>query len=297
MARYYDYILDDIDKNLVRGKFQVYVLDTIEKFESGMVAWVEEHQKETGAKGTAFRTRGGQFWWGAYYPLYEGIFSAIFGRGVETIILCSHLKNAWHGNKPVPGKVDISGKPILFKLASLMVWLVNDYRNSTGAPAGLVLKERLVDLAVAEDGTWVPRRMLPARIPTCTWTDIARYLENGCDMSSPEAGESLSKAEQEMISEFLTDEQMRLMVVDAERELEEARGQVIVNPVQVDVGELDGTRRLVEQEKEKIRGLGVELVEENRAEIEEKLLAMRPPPLRNAQAKEVIKRAIDELLE
>jgi hypothetical protein len=100
-----------------------------------------------------------------------------------------------------------------------------------------------------------------------------------------------------MISEFLTDEQMRLMVVDAERELEEARGQVIVNPVQVDVGELDGTRRLVEQEKEKIRGLGVELVERNRVEIEEKLLAMRPPPLRNAQAKEVIKRAIDELLE
>jgi len=292
MAQYYSYILEDIEKNLKRDKYKVYVLDTIEKFESGMVAWVEEHQKETGAKGTSFATRGGQFWWGAYYPLYEGIFSAILGRGVETIILCSHLKNAWHGNKPVPGKVDISGKPLLFKLASLMLWLVNDYRNPTGAPAGLVLKERLVNLTFAND-SWEPRRMLPARIPCCTWSEIARYLHDGCDMSNPGLGEKLSKAEREMIDELLTDEQMKLMVLDAEKELEEARGQVIVNAPLVN---LDLDKELVEKEKEKIKGLGVKVTEENKQKVEEQLFIMRPPPLRNEKAKELIQRAIEELI-
>ena len=112
-------------------------------------------------------------------------------------------------------------------------------------------------------------------------------------MSNPASGESLSRAEREMIDELLTDEQMKLMVLDAEKELEEARGQVIVNAPLVN---LDLDKELVEKEKEKIKGLGG-VTEENKQKVEEQLFIMRPPPLRNEKAKELIQRAIGELLE
>jgi hypothetical protein len=140
--------------------------------------------------------------------------------------MSSHLKTPWHDKKPIPGKVAPSGKSLLYKISSLMLWLVNEPNNMDGAPAGLVLKERLGQLEInKETDEWEPRRMLPRRIPHCTWNDIHRYLVEGCDLSSPAEGEMMSESEKEMISELLTNEQMRLMILAEEKELEEIKQQ------------------------------------------------------------------------
>lgn len=223
---YYEYVIDDLDKNLTPGKYRVYVHDTLEKLESGMVAWVDANKKIAGTEDSPTRTRGGQFWWGALYPLYEQIFSALYARGIETIILTSHVKGFWSAGKPVPGKVDAGGKPMLFKRSILFLWLVNEYSNPDGAPAALVLKERLGKLSIV-DGRWKMAKRLPRRVPHCTWDDIWRYRDVGADLEHPAPGETMSAAEEEMISGFLTDPQMRLMVLEAEKELAEVSKPVI----------------------------------------------------------------------
>lgn len=223
LVNYYQYILSDIAENLTPGKYDVYIHDTLEKFEAGMAAWVESNKKLAGVTSTAY----GKLWSEGVYVLYENLLTSLYNRGVKTVILCSHLKMPWHDKRPVIGKVIPSGKKILYRLSSLMLWLVNDRRNSDGAPAGLVLKERMGDLAVV-DGKWQIRRMLPERIPHCEWEDIRRYLREGADFDNPAPGETISQAEKAMISELLTDEQMKLMILAAEQDLAEARQQSVL---------------------------------------------------------------------
>lgn len=223
LVDYYQYILNDIATNLTPGKYDVYIHDTLEKFEAGMAAWVESNKRLAGVTSTAY----GKLWSEGIFVLYENLLTSLYSRGVKTVILCSHLKTPWHDKRPVMGKVVPSGKKILYRLSSLMLWLVNDRRNSDGAPAGLVLKERMGDLAVV-DGKWQIRRMLPRRIPHCEWEDIRRYLREGTDFDNPAPGEAMSQAEKAMISELLTDEQMQLMILAAEQDLAEAQQQSVL---------------------------------------------------------------------
>jgi len=218
LTDYYLYILDDLTRNLTPGKYKVYVHDTLEKLEAGMAAWVESNKRKAGVTTLAY----GKLWSEGVYPLYENLLASIFGRGVETVILCSHLKTPWEGGRPVVGKVQPSGKKLLYRLSSLMLWLVGDRRNADGAPAGIVLKERYGRLEPVGD-EWKIQRMLPERIPHCTWADISRYLETGCDLANLSNVERLTDAERSMISELLSDEQMRLMVLGAEADLEKLR--------------------------------------------------------------------------
>jgi len=228
MLGYYKFIMDDLAKNLTPGKYKLYIHDTLEKLESGMVAWVDENRKAAGAKGGARSSPFGQFWWGAYYPLYQQFLAAVWARGVETIIFCSHLKNPWSGNRPVPGKVQPSGKNILYQLSSLFLWLVHEPANADGAPAGLILKERMGDLHPDENSLdgWGGHRMLPRRIPHCTWADVKRYLRDGCDLANPAPGEVMSDMEREMTSELLSTAQMKLMQLEAEKEVLKLQAQV-----------------------------------------------------------------------
>lgn len=221
LAVYYQYVLNDLDANLMQGQYKVYIHDTLEKLESGMAAWVEENKKASGVTITAY----GRLWTDGVYPLYENLLAAVFARGVETVILTSHLKTPWENNHPIVGKVEPAGKKLLYRLSSLMMWLVNDGRNADGAPAALVLKERLGKVAPDSADGWTIRQMLPRRIPHCTWRDIKRYLVDGCNLAKPADGETLSDAETRMISELLSDEQMRLMILDAEKEIETIRAQ------------------------------------------------------------------------
>lgn len=212
---YYQHILQAIS-DLPRNKYSVFVLDTAEKFESGMAAYVEANKTKFGITSTAY----GKLWTEGVFPLYENLLQAIWGRGIETIILNFHLKNVWEGSRPVPGKVAMSGKKILYRLSSLMLWLVNDSRNTYGEPAALVLKERMGRM-VFEGGRFRMRQMLPPRIPTCDWYHIGEYLRDGYNNANPSDLEVLSRSEQDMISPLLTDAQTALMLADAKLQQQE----------------------------------------------------------------------------
>ena len=219
---YYLYVLNDLEKNLKRGKYLFYVHDTIEKLEAGMAAWVRGHKRQAGWTQESY----GRLWTEGVFPLYEQLIEAIFQRGVRIVTFCSHLKTPWESKRPVVGKVVPSGKKLLYFRTSLFLWLVQEPGNADGAPAGLVLKERLGSLKATDADRWAIRRMLPRRIPHCTWEDIEKYMRDGCDLASPASGEVPTQQEGELISEFISDAQMKLMQLEAHKEILELQAQV-----------------------------------------------------------------------
>jgi len=220
LVEFYEYVLEDITKNLTPGKYQTFVFDPGEKLEAGMAAWAAANPNVVGVRENAGY---GRFWSQGVYPLYESLFDAIWSRGVDLIILTFHLKTPWENGRPVMNKVVMSGKKILKPKSQLMVWLVNEPNNPRGAPAGLVLKERLGRLSIGDDGEWDTQRTIPRRIPECTWRQIRKYLRGDlpCDLANPAPGEVPSRDELEMISPLLTNKQMELMLLEAKKDLEE----------------------------------------------------------------------------
>jgi hypothetical protein len=255
LAEYYSWVLSDLDKNLTPGKYKVYIHDTLEKFEAGMAAWVELNKAAAGVSKLAY----GGLWTDGFNPLYSEFMSALYARGVETVILVSHLKTPWEGSQPIVGKVVPSGKRLLYQLSSLFLWLVNEPKNADGAPAALVLKERLGRLEPAGDNVWAMRQMLPKRIPVATWERINEYLTEGCDLANPAPGEVMSQGERDMISELVTDEQMRLMVLSTEKELVELRRETapVISVREIDPAIDQGVARAMLSE-----GLSVEEIAE-----------------------------------
>lgn len=220
MISYYKFVLDDVKRNLEPGKFDVYVHDTVSRFEAGMAAWVESNRRKSGWAKKAY----GEMWRKGVYPLYRGFLRALHQRGVKVVVLTTHLRTPWVDNKPVVGSVEPKGKSILYQLSQLHLWLVQEPANADGAPAGLVIKERLGNVGVEAD-TWQARRCLPRRIPHCTWNDIRGYLENPADLANPDEREVPTSEEQRMMSDMLTDAQMKLMILQTEKELLEDRRQ------------------------------------------------------------------------
>lgn len=209
------YLMEEI-KKIARDKYKVLVVDTGERLEAGMAAFVEANKRRFGVTDTSY----GKLWTNGVYPLYTHLLQGVWDRGIDTVILTFHLKNVWENKRPVPGKVTHAGKKLLYYLSSLMIWLVNDSRNPNGEPAGLVLKERLGHVGIKGDA-WDIKTMLPPRVPICTWANINDYLEKGYDVAHPQPEEMVSSDEHNMISELLNDTQIRLMLEDAAIEREE----------------------------------------------------------------------------
>jgi hypothetical protein len=217
---FYKYIVDDIKNNLTPGKFSVYVHDPVERLEAAMAAWVDEYKDAAGWSSRAF----GRNWTEGFYPLYRGLMEAIYARGVKVIIFTAHLGSPWleGGKGIIPGKVKPRAKPELFKMAQLYVWLVEEPRNADGAPAGIILKERLGELKSTATDSWDIRSGLPHRVPHFTWDDVARYVNEGFDQANPAPGETLTMQEAQMIDEtFYSNEQMKLMLTWAKTDLAE----------------------------------------------------------------------------
>ena len=253
LADYYEFVIHDLNASMGKGEYSVYVHDTIETLESGMAAYVGLNKRITGWT----RDSHGRMWSEAVFPLYEHLIESLYTRGIETVIFCSHIKTPWENNQPVPNAVTPAGKKILYRLSSLMIWLVNE----TDAPAGLVLKERLGKLSIV-DGEWETKRMLPRRIPRCTWREIKRYLRDGCDLVNPGEGEELSRREKEMISDLLSDAQMELMILTARQQVQSI-GKQVEKPIPPEIQqETDEVKVLAIEKRE--RGLSNE---EIRAEL------------------------------
>lgn len=243
LQRYYEETLLRLDRGLVRGQYLVYVHDTIAKLEAGMAAWVEKHRGYGKGKAGWSSSGYGRMWSEAVYPLYEQLIKSIFDRGVKIIVFSAHLKTPWIGEgksaRPVPGKVVPQGKKVLAQQSSLMLWLVKDHNNWDGAPAGIILKQRLHKMNVTSRGRWRNRTSLPSRIPHCVWWEdlpepgeteddvvpgsIERYLRDGVRLRHLTEGEQVSVGEAGMIRETLNPAQMKYMISTAATDLERER--------------------------------------------------------------------------
>jgi hypothetical protein len=225
---YYDYFINTLDKVLVQGKFKYFGLDTVETIEAAITVWVENNRSKSGWSGD--RAYGRMETEGVR-PIYENLMDAIGRRGVEHIILTSHLKGVWEGEgrnvKKVLNKVQAGGRiSLLSRISTAMFWLMPSAGNPDGAPAAVVLKARMGKEKIVNN-KWVIERPLPQRIPHFTWEDVQRYREQGCDWKNPSPGEVMTEEERQIVSEFLTDEQMKLMVLGSEIELENAKAQAM----------------------------------------------------------------------
>lgn len=222
LVDYYLFFLNKMNTMLKPGKFKYLIIDTVEPLEAGLAAWAETHRKESGWSG---QRDHGKLEVEAVRPLYDAMLESFSLRGIEYILLTSHLKSSWLNDKPVPGKVEPGGRlSLLTKLSSIMLWMSPQDNNASGAPAAIVLKARRAKIDIEGD-KWVVRKSLPQRVPEFSWDRFRQYERDGCDRLCPQPGESITTAERAMISEFLTDEQMKLMVLGAETELEMMKSQ------------------------------------------------------------------------
>jgi hypothetical protein len=245
LVKLYEWFVKTLDKELVKGKFDYVLIDTIEPIEAAMAAAVEAGKVKFGWSGK--RAFGGMETEGVR-PLYENVIEAIFNRGVHTIGVSTHIKRVWEGNTPVLNKVKPGGRlVVLSRLSTLMVWLVPNVGNPDGAPAGLILKARKGKMEALDDGSWYVRRIYPQRVPAFTWMDLKNYEKEPANLRNPQPGEVPTSGEMEMISEFLTDEQMKLMVVGAELELEAQSGAILTGTPEM--GKMDEIASMLEDGK------------------------------------------------
>ena len=86
---YYNYVLGEINQ-IPRNKYELLVVDTGEKLEAGMAAYVDANKKLLGVTNTSY----GRLWTEGVFPLYENLIQAIYDRGISTVILTFHL-SAW----------------------------------------------------------------------------------------------------------------------------------------------------------------------------------------------------------
>lgn len=257
MAQYYDWFIKILDKELEPGKYKYLVIDTVESIEAAFAAAVESDKGRFGWSGSKaygrLETEGVR-------PLYENMIEAIYARGIETIILNAHLRSVWVENTPIVNAVKPGGRlTILTRLSTLMLWLVPNVGNEDGAPAALVLKARMGKMIPTEQG-WKTQRILPQRIPHFSWIDVDAYRQTPANLAQPSAGEVPTEAEQQMISEMLTNEQMKLMVMGAELQLKQmqAPAMLVTNPV-IDTEQLSALKEQGMQPAEMAKELNVPL--------------------------------------
>lgn len=222
-VEYYKYLVNVLNKKLTPGKFEYLIIDTVGPVELAMTAAVEAGRHDFGWSG---QTTYGKKEVEGVRPLYDNLIEAISRRGVGTIILTSHLKNVWVDHKPVLDKIKPGGRlKLLSMISSMMLWLVSG-DDPHGAPAALVLKARMGNTMPGKDDFWNVQSVLPERMPTFTWREVARYQANPPDFANPKPGEKMSPDEREMISELLSDKSMELMILDKREKLGDVGGSI-----------------------------------------------------------------------
>lgn len=232
LVEYYEYFVRRLDELLTmhdgEPQFHTLVIDTMGPVLASMVAAVIADPNSYGwSKSYAY----GRLETEGVRPLWENLFEAVARRGITQVILTSHIKSVWRDDKPVPNKVRPGGRTaMLARMASLWLWLMKDTTNETGAPAALVLKARLGKLVHDKENDRVyTRQILPERIPALnSWLDVCdHYMDHPANFITPAPGEKMSVAEQDMISEFMNSQQMRLMMLGAELDLYEAKQEAL----------------------------------------------------------------------
>lgn len=137
------------------------------------------------------------------------------------VVLITHLRDEYAGNKPTGRKVP-DAKKTLDEKSNFRVWL--RHNPDGAAPIGLILK-RPVKMAVTSKGI-VPVNVLPRKIKPFTWERVINFWENPIGDRPLTDDEKPDAYELGILDGILTEDQkniLRLAVLDAEKEQAELR--------------------------------------------------------------------------
>ena len=221
LIAFWDWLTKRLDETITPDSdYKFLVIDPVAPVEAALAAWAESDKKRSGWRTKAY----GKFEVEAVRPLLRNFLEAVYARGIETILVTSHLKNPWveyapGESKPVLDKVIPSGRlKVWSRLTTAMIWLVPPYPvNANDAPSAIRMKARVglerIDKDVDE---WDIKRPIPPRIPAFSWKAWREYQRVGWDPLNPKPGETLLPHEKTMLDELMSDKQYQLMIAYAE---------------------------------------------------------------------------------
>jgi len=252
-------IIESIDKD----QFDVVIWDTWAPFAKTCHPYVMKNPGKFRLTWSPMGTIKGAQQWNAAFD-YEASLIAYLLSLTKLLILTSHLKNAYRGNKRIPGKFTPDCSKAIVRKARLRIWL---RRSPTSPkPIGLILK-RLSLPMVSDKGIRVTN-ILPLRMEECTWDEIARYMDAPIGNREPDPGEIPDAYELSLLEGTLTPDQERtfqLMLQQGglDEELEEMAERGKIEPPKTwqelltrtgkDVGDLGGPAAAFAMTGEEVR--------------------------------------------
>jgi len=214
------WFLDVVTTKLKPGQFDVIACDPITDIESGLTDYVKTNCEQFGLTKNQVAKAGGLLW-GAVKDYWKQVLLKLSTR-CQTFFFTSHLRQVWEGDTPVRGKMEPKGKDTLMELSSLYLWLEREPDKEGKVPAvpsAIVLKERLADTTVTEDGLLKIVHLMPPRLPVATVVAIREYIANPPDYAK------LKPAERVVEKELSEEEKLRyqLSIAEAEKAATENR--------------------------------------------------------------------------
>jgi len=258
--------LHDHCRNLIlsieKDKFEVIIWDTWARFAKTCHPYVVKNMGKFRVIWNPMGTIKGAQQWNAAFE-YEASLIAHLLSLARLVILTSHLKAAYRGNKRIPGKFTPDCSKAIVRKARFRAWL---RRSPTSPkPVGLVLK-RLSLPVVGERGIRVTN-ILPLRMEPCTWDAIEAYMKEPIGDREPRLDEIPDQYELSLLEETLTPDQERtfqLMLqqggLDEEEEIVEMNKieppktwQELLTRTGKDVGDLGGPAAAFAMTEEEVR--------------------------------------------
>jgi len=199
----HNYCLDLID-SIKPNQYDAIIWDTWEPFAKTCHPYVVKNPSQFRLVWSPMGTIKGAQQWNAAFD-YEASLIAQLCSITRLVILTSHLKSAYRGNKRIPDKFVPDCSRAIVRKARLRIWL---RRNpASPQPIGLILK-RLSLPAVTDRGIRVTN-VLPLRMNPCTWDEIAKYMENPIGDRDPLGDELPDEYELSLLQNTLTADQER----------------------------------------------------------------------------------------
>ena len=159
------------------------------------------------------------------FLITDKVCAPLHKKGVQLIIVTSHISAKWALGGPVPGKFSIKGADRWQELSIMTLVLIPG--ENAPVPSAIVQKEQLGSIMYdPETGEFDIKRRLPLRLPKATWSAIRKYLREPADLRDPAPGELPTKVESDPYSEDLSKEQISIMI--AQMEADRAANAVVL---------------------------------------------------------------------
>lgn len=167
-----------LPSHLKPGQFDVIVVDPINDVEAGIIDIVKSKPESHGYTAAQFEKSvpllmgAAKAYWKKVLLLYSNVCKCFF--------FTTHLRDQFKGPAPT-GKREPRGKETLAELASLYLWMerkTDEKGVVPEKPSAIVLKQRLADSMMNDDGELVITNLMPPRIPEATAKAIRGYIAN-----------------------------------------------------------------------------------------------------------------------